>query len=91
MILFFYKVKLAKNEPEISNFQNLPEKQVSNPLILGIVVDKKGSPFLDSNIGSLFFVHPDIAKSARFGPGYSLGGYILEKTMKNQPGTMKKT
>ena len=23
------------------------------------------------------------------GPGYSLGGYILEKTMKNQPGTKK--
>ena len=23
------------------------------------------------------------------GPGYSSGGYILEKTMKNQPGIMK--
>ena len=23
------------------------------------------------------------------GPGYNSGGYILEKTMKNQPGTMK--
>ena len=24
------------------------------------------------------------------GPGYSLGGYILEKNHENQPGTMKK-
>ena len=39
---------------------------MSNPLILGIVVDKKWSPFLDSDIGSLIFVHPDIAKIVRF-------------------------
>ena len=52
----FYNWKKAKNEPKMRDFQNLPKtrlkmiffvKQESIPPFLGIVGDKKWSPFLD--------------------------------------------
>ena len=44
-----------KNEPKISDFQNLPEndnknKQQQNSLYMGNVSNKEWSPFLDSGV-----------------------------------------
>ena len=74
-ILGFYKGKSAKNAPKMRDFQNFPKarqkniymKQVPSPSILGIVGDKKGSPFLDLGIGSPIFFHPKTAICSDFG------------------------
>ena len=70
MILGFYKGKSAKNEPKIRDFlkfaQNSPEndiqaKQESSLPFLGIVGDKRWSPFLDLGVRSPIFLHPKMA------------------------------
>ena len=41
-------------------------KQVPNPPFLGIVSDKKWSPFLDLGVRSPIFLHPISLKKGRF-------------------------
>ena len=55
--------EFAQTSPE----NDVHVKQVSIPPFLGIVGDKKWSPFLDLGIPSRFFLHPKSLKMAVFG------------------------
>ena len=55
-------LKFAQNSPE----NDIHVKQKSIPLLLGIVGDKKWSPFLDLGIRSPIFFAPKITENGRF-------------------------
>ena len=69
--------KFAKNSPE--NYIHV--KQVSIPPFLGIVGDKKWSPFLDLGICSPIFLHPKTAIFSDLG-GKKMGLQTLKKKRK---------
>ena len=55
------------NRPKNSPENDIHAKQESIPPFLGIVGDKKWSPFLDLGIPSPIFLHPKSLKMAVFG------------------------
>ena len=82
--------KFAQNSPE----NDILVKQESIPPFLGIVGDKKWSPFLDLGIPSPIFLHPKSLKMAVFGckkmglgmPKSKNGDHFLSQTIPKNGG-----
>ena len=87
-ILGFFKGKLAKNEPKLRDFQNLPKTRpkmifMGNKCLFqpffGIVSDKKWCLFSDLGVQSPIFWHPKTANFSDFGPKKGLLTPVLTK------------